>query len=52
MMDGGPTTTLSFMFLGSNPVSVAVANLIIFSWRGAVINLTKIFIFLICSILN
>jgi hypothetical protein len=51
-MDGGPATTLISLFLGSNPVIVAFANLIIFSWTGAVVNWTKILIFLICSILN
>jgi hypothetical protein len=51
-MDEGPATTLISLFLGSNPVSVVVANLIIFSWKGAVNNWTKILIFLICSIFN
>lgn len=49
-MDGVPPTTLMSLFLGSNPVSVAVAYLIIFCWTGAVINWAKVLIFLMCSI--
>jgi hypothetical protein len=51
-MDGRPATTLIYLFLSSNSVSVAVANLIIFSWTRAVINWTKILLGFICSILN
>lgn len=43
-MDVGPAT-IFISFLGSNPVSVAVANVIIFSWTRAVINWTKTLIF-------
>jgi hypothetical protein len=52
VMDGGPATTLISLFLGSNTVSVGIANLIILSWKRAVINWNTILIFLICSILN
>ena len=45
LMDGGPATILISLFLGSNPVSVAVANVIMFSLTRAVINWTKTLIF-------